>query len=73
VKAGDAEEISVHGMKGALVEGKGTVDGQKVDLGVLILMTKAGKVLLGVGVGATGMYEKHEKDVDQIFKSITPL
>jgi predicted Zn-dependent protease len=73
VTAGDAKEVTIHGMKGAVVEGKGKVEGQKVDLGVLILKTKAGKVLLGVGVGATGMYEKHEKEVDQIFDSITAL
>lgn len=70
---GKPEEITVNGMKGVVIDGTGKVDGQKVDLGLLVLSTKSGKVLFGLGFGETGKYKKHEADVEKIFKSIKPL
>jgi predicted Zn-dependent protease len=73
VNVGKGEEMTINGMKAYFAEGSGEVDGNKVDIGVVVIATKSGKILLGLGFGAAGKYDKHQKDITSIFQSIKPI
>ncbi len=67
------KELTINGMKSYIAEGTGEVDGAKVDIGVVVLSTKSGKILLGLGFGAIGKYETHQDEITGIFNSIKPI
>lgn len=64
----DGVDVTVNGMAGKAIEGKGTVEGAAVEFGVLVLKTKAGKFLFVLGMAKAG--GKHQKEIDSIFQSI---
>ena len=68
----DGKETTLNGMKAWAADGKGKADGKGVDIGVAFIQTKSGKILLVLGFGETGKYEKHEADISKILQSIKP-
>lgn len=67
----DGEEVELNGMRGYLVEGNGTVEGQRVEASVLALdVPKQDCVLLAFGMGVEGAAERHEETLAKILESI---
>jgi len=70
---GEAEEVTLNGMKGIAIEGKGKVDGDEVTVGVLLLQApRSGMFILAVGAGPTKTLSRYEKDIEAIFGSLKP-
>ena len=70
---GEVEKITINGMEGALIEGKGTVDGTAIEVALVILVTRGGKVLVGLGMGTPDAVKRYDPDIERIFKSIRPI
>jgi predicted Zn-dependent protease len=70
---GEPSELKLNGMDAIAVEGAGKIDGQAVDLGVLIVVTPAHKALLVLGAVESSKSKAHEKDVEKLLNSIKPL
>jgi hypothetical protein len=69
--AGEAQPVEINGMKGEAIEGTGTVEGEAVEWGELVLETKSGKYLFVLGIAKKG--GKHQKEIDALFQSIKAL
>lgn len=70
---GEGEDITINGLEGRSIEGKGTVEGAPVEVGVLIVKTPSGKMLLVFGIISETGAKKHSKALTRILKSIKPL
>ncbi len=71
LETGEGEEVELNGMRGYLVEGSGTVEGNPVEASVLALdVPKQDCVLLCFGMGVEGAAEKHEETLAKILESI---
>ncbi len=71
IKIREDKKLKHNGMDGWTLSGTGTLEGVKMDFGVLFLVTPAGKIVMGLGFGRPGAYE--QKEVDSVFDSIKPL
>lgn len=69
---GKPGEVTINGMKGVSIDGKGEVEGVKMDIGLMILKAPSGKVIMVLGFAAGGTMDKHERAVQGIFKSLKP-
>jgi len=69
---GEPSELKLNGMDAMALEGTGKVDSQAVDLGVLIVVTPAKKVLLVLGAVDHEKSDAHEADVKAFLNSIKP-
>ena len=66
---GEAEEIIINDLNAISAEGEGKIDGEKVDLG-LLLVEANDKILLVFGISAVSETNKYEKDIENILTSI---
>ncbi|HEY3821630.1 MAG TPA: hypothetical protein VGL81_30900 [Polyangiaceae bacterium] len=65
--------VTVNGMKGAMVDGTGTLKGAPVVWLLLILDTPATDVdLMGIAIGVDSTVSAHKADLDHIFNSLKP-
>ena len=69
----DGEEIQLNGMDGFVLDGTGSVEGTPVELGVMLLETPSGKVLMVLAIVEASKAGKHEGTVEKIMKRIKPL
>lgn len=65
-------ELTVNGMSGLYQDGKGTIDGVAVDLGVGVLDTPSDKFLLVVGAADSAHFDAHEAEIKDILDHIQP-
>ena len=70
---GDAKPATVNGMRGVSVDGKGTIEGVAMDIGLMVLQAPSGKVIVILGFAAEGTMGQHERDVQSIFQSLKPV
>lgn len=70
---GEAEQITLNGMQAVSVDGKGTVEGSPVEVGVMVMKTPKDKVLMVFGIISEAGAKKHHKALVKILKSIKPL
>lgn len=66
------EEVQ-NGLYRVGLQGHGTVEGEKIEFGILVVDTPSEKILLVVGFAAASELKKHEKTVDKILDSIAPI
>lgn len=69
----EAKQTKVNGMEAVSVDGKGTVEGHPVELGVLVIKTPKDKVLLVFGMVSEEGLKKHAKGLTRILRGIKPL
>ena len=67
---GEPEETEINGLKAIVAEGSGEVDGEEVELGLALIQTPKGKVLMVVGVGSEDGIEKHGAQIEKVLGSI---
>jgi hypothetical protein len=67
---GEPKLIKVNGFDAVDVDAKGKVDGKDYDLGLLLLLTPTGKVMILFGEGAPASLKKYEADLGKIITSI---
>jgi predicted Zn-dependent protease len=67
---GEPELMKLNGMDAVTVEGKGKVEGHAVEIGVMVVKTPSGKVLLVFGLVAQQGTAKHQRALGGILKSI---
>ena len=70
---GEGEDITINGMQAHSVDGKGTVEGQPVEVGVMIIKTPKDKILVVFGIVSEEGAKKHHKALVRILKGIKPL
>lgn len=70
---GEAQQIDLNGMQAVTVEGKGTVEGHGVEVGVMVVKTPKDKVLMVFGLIAEQGSKKHHKALVKILNSLKPL
>ncbi|MCR9142144.1 MAG: hypothetical protein NXI24_07820 [bacterium] len=70
---GEASEIDLNGMPAVVMDAKGSVEGEPVDLGIAVIMTPANKALLVFAIAQSSAVEKHEKTIEKILGGIKPL
>ena len=69
---GEPEQTEINGMRGLSVAASGKTEGKKVDIATLLLETKSANILLVLGIGEKGQFEKHLPVVQQILGSLKP-
>jgi hypothetical protein len=70
---GKPESVNINGLAGYSVEAYGSIEGKRADLAILLLETPAKNVLLVLGIGEQGKFEKHLPAVAQILNSLKPM
>ena len=65
-------DATIHGMKGWLGEGEGSMDGTAVSVSVLLVQTPGGRILMGLGFGPKTQYDRQRKAIAGIFASVKP-
>jgi len=70
---GEPEEDDLNGMECIFMEAQGKIDGVGVDIGIIMVITPADKVLLVMGIVESAKYEKHEETIAEIIMGIQPL
>lgn len=70
---GEPQELKLNGMDAIALDGKGKIEGTDADLGVLLVVTPAGKVLLVLGAVESARAKAHEKTLEKLLKSIKPV
>jgi hypothetical protein len=73
VKMGEAQNITINGMEGVVVDATGKAEGKRVELSVLILKTPANKYLMIFGVLETEHKHAHEPELKKILASLKPV
>ena len=68
-----AENVTINGMDGSLVDATGTVDGKPVGISVLVIKTPAKKFLMVLGMVQSDKLARHEANLERIFQSLKPL
>jgi hypothetical protein len=69
---GTPGDLTVNGMPGLYQDGKGTIDGVAVDLGVGVIDTPADKFLVVVGAADSAHFAEHEGEVKEVLARIAP-
>ncbi len=69
---GKPEQTEINGMRGFSVAASGETEGKKVDIATLLLETKSLNILLVLGIGEKGQFEKHLPVVEQILGTLKP-
>ena len=67
------EPVEINGMRGLSVAASGETEGKKVDIATLLLETKTGKILMVLGIGEKGKFERHVPIVQQILNTLKPM
>ena len=70
---GDFEEGELNGMKAEALEGEGTYEGKKVDLGIMVLLTPKSKYLMIASIMESDKFEKHKETLGKVFLKLQPL
>jgi hypothetical protein len=68
----DIEEAEVHGMAAMVADGRGSLNGQAVDLGLLLLRAPNGRIMMVVGVALADADEANKEDTAAILASFRP-
>ncbi len=67
---GDAETAKINGMMAVAVEADAKLEGAPVKLGLMLMETKSGKVLLALSFGEPKSMTKYESELVKILMSI---
>lgn len=67
------EPITWNGMKGFYTEGDGSIDGVPMHVDTAILKSPKGKVVMILGAAAKRSFDKYEKQITGILKSLKPI
>ena len=67
------EPVEINGMRGLSIAASGETEGKKVDIATLLLETKTGKILMVLGIGEKGKFERHVPVVRQILNTLKPM
>ncbi len=70
---GEPEEVKINGMDAIVMDGKGSVEGTPVEMGIALIATPNKKILLVFGVVEATAAEKHEATVEKIMMGIKPM
>ena len=70
---GEAEKTELNGMEAIHVDGHGTVEGHGVEVGVMVVKSPTGKIVLVLGMIADEGAKKHHNALVKILKSLKPL
>lgn len=70
---GAGEDLTINGMQAHSVDGKGTVEGNPVEIGVMIIKTPKDKILVVFGIVSEEGAKKHHNALVRILKGIKPL
>jgi hypothetical protein len=71
---GEPEEFSHNGMEGIYADAAGIIEGEPVSLGLMLLESPKGKMILVLGLSADNeMTPKDEAALEKIFDSLKPL
>ncbi|MEQ9366861.1 MAG: hypothetical protein RIF32_21655, partial [Leptospirales bacterium] len=73
VSEDEPSEVKINGMPAIVLDGKGTVEGKAVDLGIAVIMTPAKKALLVFAIAQSSTVSKHEQTISKILSGIKPL
>jgi len=68
----DIEETEVHGMAAMVADGRGSLNAQSVDLGLLLLRAPNGRIMMVVGVALADADESNKEDAAAILMSFRP-
>ncbi|AFM11486.1 hypothetical protein [Turneriella parva] len=69
----EAKQTKINGMKALSIDGKGTVEGHNVELGILVIQTPKNKELLVFGMVSEEGLKKYQKGLTRILRGIKPL
>jgi len=69
----EAKDTKVNGMKAVSIDGKGTVEGHNVELGILVIQTPKNKALIVFGMVSEEGLKKYEKGLMRILRGIKPM
>lgn len=69
----EPKEIKLNGMPAVVLDGKGKVQGEAVDLGIVIILTPAKKALLVFAIAQSATVANHEKTIEKVLGGIRPL
>ncbi len=69
----EPSEVNLNGMPAIVLDAKGTVEGEAVDLGIAVIMTPANKALLVFAIAQSSAVAKHEATIEKILGGIKPL
>lgn len=70
---GEPEEVELNGMPAIVLDAKGTIDGEAVDMGVAVIITPAEKALLVFAVAQSSKVDKHTPTIEKILGGIQPM
>ena len=70
IKTEKPEEVDINGLKGVSVDATAKVEGKEVEMGLMVLQTTPGTVLLVMGFAEKGKFKAHEATVVGIFKTL---
>lgn len=71
---GEPEEFSHNGMEGVYADAAGTIEGEPVSLGLMMLKSPKGKMILILGLSADNeITDKDDAALEKIFESLRPL
>ncbi len=70
---GEAEQINLNGMKGVAADGEGDIEGKRAMIGLMVLQSPTGKVVLVLGAVQKSKWKKHKKRITKILQSLKPL
>lgn len=73
IALGEAEDTDVNGLPGMLIGGQGTVEGSPVLLGMLLVETPSGQILMIVGVGHENISDANMGIIDKVIGSIRAM
>jgi hypothetical protein len=73
IQLGEAEDTEVNGLPGMLISGQGFVDGGPVLLGLMLVDTPSGQILMVVGVGQENISDANLGVIDQVISSIRSM
>lgn len=67
---GDPEEGKINGLDAIMMEGTGTVDGTKIEFGLVLVHNGAGKFLIVIGFGTPDATKKYDEQLGKILQSV---
>ena len=69
----EAEQITINGMSAVSIDGHGIIEGEEAHVGLMLIQSPTGKIVMVLGAVAAASLSKHEPAIIKIFQSIKPL
>ena len=65
-------KTEINGMNAIVADGSGTMDGERVEVGIALALTPIGKVLIVLGLARASAPPERQQEVQRIIRSIAP-